>query len=94
MTVDRDALRAWLEASCAVQGVPVFITDASLVTQVGILLGGRRAVGKPPRGGAHGTRRSQSPRGDDALRGEGSDSLDTRGDGSEVENGPDDRVLP
>jgi len=94
MAVDRDAVRAWLEASCAVQGVPVALTDASLVSQVSVLLGGRDGARRPPTGVERGTRRSQSPRGDNALRGEPMDSVDAGGDRGVVQHGTHDRVLP
>lgn len=34
-----DELAAWVEASCAAQGVPVKVTDAAVVRRVGMLLG-------------------------------------------------------
>jgi hypothetical protein len=58
MGIDRAALRAWVEASCAAQGVPVVVTDAGLVAQVGTLLRGRDAAGQPPAGGDRSARRS------------------------------------
>lgn len=48
--IDRDALRAWVEASCAAQGVGVFVTDAGVVARVGSLFGGG-ALAQPPAGG-------------------------------------------
>ncbi|HEY8914061.1 hypothetical protein [Lacisediminihabitans sp.] len=36
--LDRDALRAWVEQSCAEQGIPVHITDPVLIASVGRLL--------------------------------------------------------
>lgn len=39
MGIDREALRAWVEQSCAVQGVAVFVADPSIVARVGSLLG-------------------------------------------------------
>lgn len=35
-----DELAAWVEASCAAQGVPARITDAHVVREVAVLLGG------------------------------------------------------
>jgi len=50
MSVDREALAAWLEASCLAQGVPVVVTDAGVVAQLGVLLSGRGAAGAPRSG--------------------------------------------
>lgn len=58
MGIDREALRAWLEASCAVQGVPVLVADAGVVAQLGVLLRGRDAAGQPPAGGDRSARGS------------------------------------
>lgn len=44
---DLEAVRAWLVASCAAQGVPVHVTDPALVAQLGVLLG---AAGGAARG--------------------------------------------
>ena len=52
--VDREAVREWLVASCAVQGVPVQVTDASVVAQIGVLLRGRDAAGSPRQGATAG----------------------------------------
>jgi hypothetical protein len=51
--VDLEAVRAWLVTSCAVQGVPVHVTDPAVVSRLGVLLGasGSRG-GEPRRGGA------------------------------------------
>lgn len=38
-----EQLRAFLEASCAAQGVPVLVTDPAVVAKVGALLGAREA---------------------------------------------------
>lgn len=93
--IDRDALRAWLEQSCAVQGVPVFITDSSAVARVGVLLRDRDAAGRPPAGGDRSARPLQSPSGNDSTRVElaGGPSLPTV-DGGKVEDGGDDSGLP
>jgi hypothetical protein len=37
--LDEAALAAWVEASCAAQGVPVKVTDPTVVRRVGVLLG-------------------------------------------------------
>jgi hypothetical protein len=55
MGIDRQALLRWLEASCAAQGIPVVVTDAGVVSRVGVLLGGRAPAGLP-RSGDRGTR--------------------------------------
>lgn len=54
---DPEAVRQWLVASCAAQGVPVQITDAVLVAKLGVLLGasGEATSGT---GGAESPRRS------------------------------------
>lgn len=52
MAVDRDAVRAWLEASCAAQGVPVVVSDPGVIANVAVLLGGRGSARRPPAGGA------------------------------------------
>ena len=36
---DSEAVRQWLVASCAAQGVPVQVTNAVLVAKLGVLLG-------------------------------------------------------
>ncbi len=50
MSVDREALKVWLEASCLAQGVPVVVTDAGVVAQLGVLMRGRDAAGAPRSG--------------------------------------------
>lgn len=94
MAIDRDALRAWVEASCAAQGVPVAVTDAAVVAQLGVLLRGRDAAGAPPAGGDRSARPSQLPGGHDPGRVQGAGSGLAGGDGGEVEHGGDDRSLP
>lgn len=39
MPLDLEAVRAWVERTCAAQGVPVFVADAVIVGRVGSLLG-------------------------------------------------------
>lgn len=41
MPVDREALRAWVAASCAAQGVPVLVTDPGVIAAVGALVNER-----------------------------------------------------
>lgn len=52
MPLDRDALKAWVEHTCAVQGVPVLVTDAGVIARVGVLLRGGSAQGGSSRQGA------------------------------------------
>lgn len=49
-------VREWVERSCALQGVPVFITDVVVVDRVRVLLGGRVPARTPA-----GVRRDPSP---------------------------------
>lgn len=94
MAIDREALRAWVAASCAAQGVEVLVSDPGVVARVGVLLGRREAARKPPPGGAHGSRQSQSPGGQNPARIEGSTSGESGGDRREVEDSADDGRLP
>jgi hypothetical protein len=36
--IDQDVVRAWLERSCAAQGVPVLITDARTIAKIVAIL--------------------------------------------------------
>jgi hypothetical protein len=65
MTVDLAAVRLWLEASCALRGIPVAVTDVGTVARVGVLLGGRRAAAAS-RSGGRSARELQLPAGDDS----------------------------
>lgn len=40
-----EQVAAWVEASCAAQGVPVKVSDPAVVKAVGVLMGGRDATG-------------------------------------------------
>lgn len=40
-----ERVAAWVEASCAAQGVPVKVSDPHVVARVGVLLGVRSATG-------------------------------------------------
>ena len=93
MGVDREALRVWLVASCAAQGVPVAVTDPVVIAQVGVLLRGRDAAGQPPAGGDRSARPSQPPRDTDSVRIDIATSSGSGSDGAEVHHGPDDRSL-
>jgi hypothetical protein len=72
LRVDLEAVREWLVASCAAQGVPVHVTDPAVVSQLGALLGpsGDRGV-LPRRGGAATPEPSAGPGGNDAGRVQG-----------------------
>lgn len=37
--VDQRVLAAWVEATCAAQGVPVRVTDPGVLARVGVLMG-------------------------------------------------------
>lgn len=91
MGVDREAVRVWLEASCALQGVSVIVSDPGVVAQVGILLGVRDAAGRPPGGGDRSVRTSQAPGGPDPARINGDTPVARAGgDGAVIEHGGDD----
>ncbi len=63
MGLDVDAVRAWVERTCAEQGVPVFVADAALVGRVGSLLGAGGSAGAPKgRAGAPGLTGSRRER--------------------------------
>lgn len=72
LNVDVDSVRAWLVASCAVQGVPVHVTDPAVVSRLGVLLGASGGRGaQPRRGGAATPEPLGGPVGNDAGRVEG-----------------------
>lgn len=48
MGVDREALAAWVVASCAAQGVPVHVSDPGVLTRMRALVG----VAAPGRSGS------------------------------------------
>lgn len=92
MTIDFEAMRTWLENSCALQGVAVVVTDAGVVARVGVLLRGRDAAGgRAATAAASGP--SAAPRGHDPERVERSASAGGGLDGGEVEDSADDRRL-
>src|SRR5437868_1195436 len=92
-----EELAAWVASSCAAQGVPVKVTDPTVVRRVGALLGapaeGSRAQ---PRSGS--TRpadgRSVAPHDGHAERVQFPGSLRSGGDDGVVDQGCDDGVLP
>lgn len=59
MMLDRQRLAAWVEASCAAQGVPVRVTDPGVIARVGVLLGG--APGTDGRGSGRSTAAVSEP---------------------------------
>lgn len=62
MTLEQ--VRAWVEASCLAQGVPVVVSDPAVVARVGALLGaGRRkpSGGRPAPTAATAARRVRDP---------------------------------
>lgn len=94
MSIDREALRAWLEASCRVQGVPLLVTDVGVVSRIGVLLRGRDAAGQP-RSGGRSARASHPPGGNNPVRVDlASPSTGSGVDRGEIENRSDDRGLP
>ena len=92
MIIDRDALRAWLAASCAAQGIPMLVTDPGVISNIGVLLRGRDAAGGP-RSGDRRARRSAAPSGNDPVRVHLPASDGSGEDGCEVQNGGDYRGL-
>lgn len=94
MRVDGERLRVWVEASCAAQGVPVFVADAVVIADALALVKGRDAAGGRPEGGTRSARPSHPPGGNDPL---GSEYLlhpgDSGKDGRVVKHGPYDGDL-
>ena len=92
--LSRDELVAWVSASCAAQGVPVFVTDPTVLGRVGLLLGGR--PGAPARRGSASEaagRPLETPADVDAGRVEPLDAWGGGMDGYVVNDGADDRDL-
>ncbi|WP_238781371.1 hypothetical protein [Prescottella equi] len=44
--VDPELLAAWVESSCAAQGVPVRVTDPGVLADVGVLMGAAGGAGR------------------------------------------------
>lgn len=89
---DPEAVRAWVEASCAAQGLPVTITDSTVLGRVAGLLGAPPRKGRGPTGAAPGSDlpdRGQAARIETVRASDGGG-----GDGQVVEHGGDDRMLP
>ena len=79
---------AWVQASCARQGVPIKVTDPGVVARVAVLLGSaggagarKRSARTYPPGGP-----SQSPDGHDPGRIQGSGAADPCGDDGVVQD--------
>ena len=88
----RAAARAWVEASCAAQGMPVRVADPTILAQVAGLLGAA-----PGPGGVAPRRsvpESGAPDGGDAAGVEAVVATPCGCDHNVVEDGGDDRVLP
>lgn len=95
MSVDREAIAAWVAASCAAQGVPVRITDPGVVAKVTVLLRGGLSRGGPRQGAQRGRPpRSEPPGRDDPVGVELAAAGLAGHDRREVEHGGDDRSLP
>lgn len=90
-------LAAWVASSCAAQGVPVKVTDPTVVRRVGTLLG---AAGSGSRGRKRSGTRDAAAAGSSVLPGDGDaagvEHVDSGGAWSDrdvVDQGSDDRVL-
>lgn len=88
----QDAARAWVEASCASQGLPVKVSDAALLAQVAGLLG---VPARPAAGGARSSPADASgaPDGRQPAEVELVVAASAGGDDEVVEDGGDDCVL-
>jgi hypothetical protein len=89
-------LAAWVEASCAAQGLPARVTDGLVLRQVVVLLGGaaegpralqRSASARPA------APRSKSPHGLHTVRIQAAGSGSAGSDDGVVEQGADDGML-
>jgi hypothetical protein len=84
-------VRAWVEASCAAQGLAVKITDSATLAQVAVLLGaapgkaGGRPAGRPP---------LETPDGLESARVEPIQAATAGADDDVIEYSGNDRVLP
>ena len=92
MAIDREQMRAWLEASSAAQGIAVVVADAGMVARVGVLLRGGGVAGGRGEPGVTPVP-SPTPHGHDPERVETAPASLRRGDGGEVEGRGDDRRL-
>jgi hypothetical protein len=87
-----EVVQAWVDASCSDAGLPVKVTDATVVVGVAAVLG----VAPPRAGGAPSAQppASQLPDGGEAAGVEAVEASAAGGDDHVVEDGGDDRVLP
>ena len=87
-----DAARAWVEASCALQGLPIKVSDVFVLSQVAGLLGvpARPAAGGAPSGTAGA---SGAPTGREPADVELVVAASAGGNDEVVEDGGDDGVL-
>lgn len=91
-----EALAAWVEASCAAQGLPVKVTDAGAVARVVTLLGGPLGSGRAQARSASTARPRpalQPPHGSDPVDVEPAAPVCSRLDDGVVEDGGHDRGL-
>lgn len=89
--LDGDSLAAWVAASCAASGVPVFVTDPVVLRQVAVVSAGvggggaQRGSAAPPR-----PPRLYTPGDGYAGRFDAAGSLGAGADGDVADQGPDD----
>jgi hypothetical protein len=90
-----EAVRAWLEASCIAQGVPVVVTDAAVLSQVAVLVSGRggRRTRQAQRAPVPHPPRSEPPVGLHAGRVQAARTWSAGGDDGILQQGGDDGVL-
>ena len=88
-------VRAWLEASCAAQGVPVVVTDAVVLSQVAVLVSGRggRRTRQAQRAPVPHLPRSEPPVGLYAGRVQAACTGSAWGDDGMLQEGGDDGML-
>ena len=85
------AARAWVEESCATQGLPVKVSDLAVLTAVAGLLGAAPGASRVT---ASSPTRSDPPDRGEAGRVELVVTAPAGADNNVVEDGGDDRVLP
>ncbi len=89
---DHSVVAAWVEASCASQGLPLRVADPGVLNDVAGLLGASPGGGRvAPRRSA---RVSGAPDGREPARVEAVVAAPGGSDDQVVEDGGDDRVLP
>lgn len=90
-----DRVRAWLEASCAAQGVPVVVTDALVLARVAALVSGTAgAAARRVSAEAGPAGRSRPPLGLHAVDVQGARSWGAGGDDDVLDQGADHSRLP